>query len=194
MGQNVQKRSSLRESAVFFGQMAKQPRKVASVVPSSKALARAIASGIDPANGNVIEFGGGTGRVTEAILACGVAPENLIVFEINDTFFSLLQERFPKVKIMKLMAQRIAEAPLDNVTSVISGLPLLAMPPEVQTEILANAFEKLEKGGEYVQFTYGTKPPVAPEIYQKLGLTVEKRTRVFWNLPPASVFVFRKPD
>ena len=188
------KRGSLRESAVFLGQMAMKPRMVGSIIPSSKALARALASGIDPAAGNVIEFGGGTGRATEAILSRGIAPENLIVFEINDTFFSLLEERFPKVKIMKLMAQRITEAPLDNVTSVISGLPLLAMPQDVQHDILANAFEKLEPGGEYVQFTYGTKPPVSPETCDALGLSVEKRTRIFWNLPPASVFVFRKPN
>lgn len=192
MEQNAQKRSGFRDSAVFFGQMARQPRKVASVIPSSRALARAIVAGIDPAKGNVIEYGGGTGKVTEAILGMGVVPENLVVFEINDTFVALLKERFPSVRILPWMAQRVTEAPLDNVTTIVSGLPLLAMPRDVQREILAESFKKLAPGGEYVQFTYGTRPPVAPEIYRDLGLTVEKRTRVFWNLPPASVFVFRK--
>ncbi len=192
MAPEAQKRSSLKDSAVFFGQMARQPRKVASVIPSSRALARAIVAGIDPAKGNVIEYGGGTGKVTEAILAKGVAPENLVVFEINETFVSLLEERFPKVRILPWMAQRVTETPIDNVSTIVSGLPLLAMPQEVQRDILKNSFEKLEPGGEYVQFTYGTRPPVSADIYAPLGLSVEKRTRVFWNLPPASVFVFRR--
>lgn len=194
MGRNAAMHKSLKESAVFLRQMAMQPREIGSVIPSSKALGRAIVSGIDPSAGNVIEFGGGTGRLTEAILASGVAPENLVVFEINETFYKLLKERFPEVKIMPLAAQRISEAPIENVTSIISGLPLLSFPSDVTREILTNAFEKLEPNGEYVQFTYGTKPPVPPEICEDLGLTAEKRSRVFWNLPPASVYVFRKPD
>lgn len=194
MAQNAQKRSSLKDSAVFFGQMARQPRKVASVIPSSRALARAIVAGIDHTKGNVIEYGGGTGKVTEAILAKGVSPDNLVVFEINETFVKLLEERFPGVRILPWMAQRVTEAPIDNVTTIVSGLPLLAMPRDVQRDILANSMEKLQPGGEYVQFTYGTKPPVPADIYEPLGLRVEKRTRVFWNLPPASVFVFRREN
>ena len=46
--------------------------------------------------------------------------------------------------------------------------------------------------GRYVQFTYGPNPPLpAPEMVE-LGLTVERGEKIWLNLPPATVYRFRR--
>ena len=46
--------------------------------------------------------------------------------------------------------------------------------------------------GRYVQFTYGPRPPLPPNTIAALGLTVNKGNKVWANLPPATVYRFRR--
>ena len=75
---------------------------------------------------------------------------------------------------------------------MISGLPLLSMPPALRESIVRAAFDILEPGGLYVQFSYGSKPALSAEQLERLGLTVGPGQRVWLNLPPAHVFHFRR--
>ena len=74
------------EAQLFFRQLISNPRQISALAPSSRALARAMAEGLGPHSGPVVEFGPGTGRLTEGILAAGVAPHNLTLFEMNPDF------------------------------------------------------------------------------------------------------------
>ncbi len=56
-------------------------------------------AGLGPQTGRVVEFGPGTGRFTEAILARGVPPANLTLFELDDEFAAHLRARFPGVTV-----------------------------------------------------------------------------------------------
>ena len=57
----------------FLRALIARPKNVGAIMPSSPALADAIARQIDPDAGPVLEIGPGTGVITDAILARGIA-------------------------------------------------------------------------------------------------------------------------
>ena len=151
-----------------------------------------MAQGLGPHTGRVVEFGPGTGRLTEGILATGVAQKDLTLFEMGAEFVSHLHLRFPHVTIHHEGAQTAAQHVAPGVGAVVSGLPLLSMPPALREAIVQAAFDILAPDGVYVQFTYGPKPPISPEQLARMGLRVERGPKVWANLPPARVFHFRR--
>lgn len=180
------------EAQLFFRQLLTQPKQISAIAPSSPWLARAMAEGLGPQTGRVVEFGPGTGVLTRGVLAAGVAPENLTLFEMSADFVGHLRLRFPKSTIHHAPAQAAAQLVPKGVERVISGLPLLSMPLELRRSIVATAFEILAPDGVYTQFTYGPKPPLSPELLAELGLTYRKGRKVWANLPPARVYHFSR--
>jgi phosphatidylethanolamine/phosphatidyl-N-methylethanolamine N-methyltransferase len=178
--------------ALFRRRLLRNPRQISAIAPSSRALARAMTLGLSPQSGQVVEFGPGTGRFTEAILARGVPPENLTLFELDKEFVDHLRRKFPAVTVHHRPAQDAAKLVKGKVGCVISGLPLLSMPPEVREGIVDAAFDILAPRGRYVQFTYGHRTPLPPETIAALGLTVNKGNKIWANLPPATVYRFRR--
>jgi phosphatidylethanolamine/phosphatidyl-N-methylethanolamine N-methyltransferase len=148
--------------------------------------------GISVETGSVVELGGGTGKITEAILGHGIPEERLAVFESNPVFADLLRQRFSEAHVLTLDASRVAEAPLSDVGAVISGLPMLAIPGRDQLAILEGAFHLMRPGGVFVQFTYGWRTPIERKVREALSLEWTKSRWVLRNLPPAQVYWFRK--
>jgi phosphatidylethanolamine/phosphatidyl-N-methylethanolamine N-methyltransferase len=182
----------MSDLVLFARRLLRNPKQVSAVAPSSRFLARAMADGLGPHTGRVVEFGPGTGQLTRAILAAGVAPENLALFELDAGFVTHLRQDFPGVTVHHLGADRAHEAAKPGVGAVVSGLPLLSMPAPVREAIVGAAFRILAPGAPYIQFTYGPKPPLPPENMEKLGLRVEPGRKVWANLPPARVYRFYK--
>ena len=177
---------------LFLGQMLRRPGYTGALAPSSTGLARMMVRDLGPETGAVVELGGGTGKITEAILGRGIAPERLTVIESNRVFADILRARFPGVQVLEWDAGRIAEVPLDDVGAVVSGLPMLSIPVRAQRQIVEGAFRLMRPGGILVQFTYGWRCSVAPEIRAALGLSWDVSPRVWRNLPPARVYRFRR--
>ncbi|HEU0222706.1 MAG TPA: methyltransferase domain-containing protein [Paracoccaceae bacterium] len=177
---------------LFIGQLLQRPAKIVAISPSSRHLARVMVRELGPETGSVIELGSGTGMITEAILARGVAEERLALFEINAAFADLLARAYPRAKLMRMSAARCEEAPLEDVGAVVSGLPLLSMPKALQLAIVGGAFRKMRPGGIFVQFTYGYRPPVDRSVREALGLSWTRSGKVWRNLPPARVYTFRQ--
>ena len=182
----------MSDLALFRRRLLKNPRQVSAIAPSSRTLARAMTLGLGPNSGPVVEFGPGTGRFTEAILARGVPPENVTLFELDEEFVDYLRGKFPGVTVHRLPAQEATRLVPAGVNTVISGLPLLSMPAEVREGIVNAAFAILAPRGHYVQFTYGARPPLTAETITALGLKVNKGHKVWANLPPATVYRFRR--
>ena len=182
----------MSDLALFSRRLLKNPRQVSAIAPSSRTLARAMTLGLGPKSGAVVEFGPGTGRFTEAILARGVPPGNVTLFELDEEFVAYLRRKFPGVTVHQLPAQEASNLVAPGVATVISGLPLLSMPPEVREGIVKAAFTILAPRGHYVQFTYGPRPPLPPETITSLALKVNKGHKVWANLPPATVYRFRR--
>ncbi len=188
-------RTSLGDYARFLGAWLRRPRQIASIVPSSHWLGRLMAAQIDPAGGRVMEFGGGTGALTREILARGVPVDQLEVVELDTELASGLRTALPGVRIHEAPAQAVADQALGGLGSyqcVISGLPLLAMSKALQHDILAEAFRLLRPEGVFVQFTYSLFPPLDRGVAQALGLEVVRVGTVMRNVPPATVFAYRR--
>jgi phosphatidylethanolamine/phosphatidyl-N-methylethanolamine N-methyltransferase len=181
----------------FFRLWLQRPSQIGGIVPSSPALARAMAQRIDAATpGVVVEFGGGTGSITRAILRAGVSPQDLFVFEREPALCAVLASRWPNVKIfaadVREVGMLLREASQAPVKTVISGLPLLSMSLKIRREIIKAAFEVLAPGGAFVQFTYGPKSPVPLPLCRRLRLTAERVTWIVSNVPPAAVWEYRR--
>ena len=182
----------MSETLAFLGRMIRHPRQIGAIAPSSSGLADAMAVGIGPETPGVVEFGGGTGQLTRGILRAGLPPERLVVAELDPVLSARLTRDLPGVHVRNVGAQEVTKDPLTRVTHIISGLPILNFPVELQTAIMENAFRLLEPGGLFVQFTYGPKVPLRSSVIAELGLTSRRRKWIAWNLPPATVYEITK--
>jgi phosphatidylethanolamine/phosphatidyl-N-methylethanolamine N-methyltransferase len=182
----------LDDEVRFIGSWIKKPLAVGAVTPSSKPLARTMAQYVDPdATGPVIELGPGTGPITEALIEHGVAESRLVLVEFNPTFCQLLRERFPEATVVQADAYRLREAlshyTRHGVSAVVSGLPLMTKPLRMRMRLLREALSFLRAEGPFVQFTYAVVPPI-PKL---AGVKVEASERIWRNMPPARVWVYR---
>ena len=186
----------LDDDARFVLTWLNSPLKTGSVTPSGKALANAMALAVDPAiSGDIIELGPGTGPVTEALIARGIAEERLILVEYDKDFCELLRARFPKARVIEGDAYAITktlEGHLNGpAAAVVSSLPLVTRPDDECITLLREAFALLGSGAPFVQFTYGLVSPVPTKTG---GFTAKASKRVWKNLPPAQVWTYRALD
>jgi phosphatidylethanolamine/phosphatidyl-N-methylethanolamine N-methyltransferase len=144
-------------------------------------------------DGYVVELGGGTGPVTRAILDTGVPPDRLIVVERDPVLHRHLAERYPNVRVLQgdalHLQQLLKREGIQPVKAIVSSLPLLTMKKAIQHRIGAQAFAALEPGAPFIQFTYGLFSPLNRN---RLGVHGTVEDRVLQNLPPASVWLYRK--
>ena len=178
--------------SLFLRQLIRRPQQVVALSPSSADLARAMTAELSPTTGRVAELGAGTGTFTRAILERGIERADLTLFELNPDFCDHLRRRFPGVTVLNQSAETLASACAPGLGAVISGLPMLSMPNAVQLAILQDAFDRLRSGGNFVQFTYGPRPPVAQEVQHALGLIFRRGDKVWGNLPPARIYWFSR--
>lgn len=177
---------------LFLRQLVRSPSTISAMAPSSRGLAEAITAHITPATGRVAEFGPGTGVFTRAILARGVAPHDLTLFELNPEFTTSLRRRFAGVTVVNDGAQTVADH-CTGLGAIVSGLPLLSFPPDLCRAIFVAALAALRPDGAIYQFTYGPKPPLPDPIRAALGLRVMPGPRIWMNLPPARVYTYVMP-
>lgn len=78
----------------FFRQWLRHPISTAAISPSGARLVRAMVAEIPPEAQRVIELGAGTGVMTRAILERDIAPQDLLVFELNPELARYLEDVF----------------------------------------------------------------------------------------------------
>ncbi len=192
----VQSKYRRKRHHFIFAAM-RSPFKIGALLPSSKALARAMASGVDLNRaGAVVELGAGTGVVTHALLQVGVKPENLVVIERDESLHALISNHFQHLKILKADAIEL-DTVLENIgvtkiNAVVSSLPFLVMPQEVRNAIQAQMAKVIGEDGVIIQFTYGPKSPITPAQMRKNHLVGKRHKLVVANVPPAHVWIYKK--
>src|SRR5262249_39213165 len=159
-----------------------------------RVLARTMARYVNPnIAGPVVELGPGTGPVTEALLSEGIAPERLILVEFNPVFCQLLRSRFPAATVVQGDAygmRRLLGGMLQQpAAAIVSGLPLVPKPIRLRLGLLRDALELLQAGAPFVQFTYAVMPPIPRRL---AGVRAEASERIWKNMPPARVWVYRR--
>jgi phosphatidylethanolamine/phosphatidyl-N-methylethanolamine N-methyltransferase len=184
----------LDDEVHFLRSWMEKPLATGAVTPSGKPLARAMASFVDPdLDGPVIELGPGTGAVTAALVEQGVDPDRLVLVEFNPTFCQLLRARYPGATVVQGDAyalRRLAGSVLRQPgAAVVSSLPLFTKPMKFRLRLVNDAFALLHPGAPFIQFTYAVVPPI-PKALE--GARTECSERIWLNLPPARVWVYRK--
>ena len=194
-----QRRHAARVAWHFFRQWLKAPLTTAAVSPSSRELAEAMVRELPKQAERVVELGGGTGVFTEALLARGIDPRHLLVFEFNEALHQHLCARFPEVRtvcadarsLLSVLKKEQFAAP-GTLDAIVSGLGLLSMNADMQLEFLRPAFQALAPDGRFIQFTYGPTNPVKTAVMRELGLHARRSGFTLRNLPPATVYVLSR--
>jgi phosphatidylethanolamine/phosphatidyl-N-methylethanolamine N-methyltransferase len=190
----VRKPLRLDDDIRFLRSWIEKPLHVGAVMPSGRVLARTMASYVDPEGDSpVIELGPGTGPITNALIARGVAPERLVLIEYNPAFCVLLRDRYPQAKVVQGDAYALRETLWDVLktpaAAVVSGLPLVTKPMLTRLRLMREALAALRPGSPFIQFTYSVAPPIPKSLP---GVSTDASERIWMNLPPARVWVYRK--
>jgi len=184
----------LDDEVRFIRSWIERPLSIGAVTPSGKLLARTMAAYVDPdSNGPVVELGPGTGPVTEALVEAGVSPSRLVLVEFNPSFCRILRSRYPAATLVQgdaySMRRLLETLLLQPAAAVVSGLPLVTKPITERLRLIRDAFDLMVPGAPFVQFTYSVAAPLPKQIG---GFSVEASERIWMNIPPARVWVYRK--
>jgi phosphatidylethanolamine/phosphatidyl-N-methylethanolamine N-methyltransferase len=182
----------LKDWLSFVERMARNPRAVGAISPASPALAEAMAAQIDfSLPGRVLELGPGTGAITKALIRRGLGPERVLAVEADPTFARMLRTRFPRLQVIEgdaTDAGRIES--LGPFNGIISSLPLLNFPAHERVGLVLALLRLLPPGAPFVQYSYGVRPPLPRSHDVEVALA----DKVWRNLPPARVWVFRSRE
>jgi len=190
----LKKPPRLDDEVRFLRSWIEKPLHMGAVMPSGRVLARTMAQYVDiNSTGPVVELGPGTGAITSALIEHGVDQKRLVLVEYNPGFCALLRDRYPHAKVVQGDAYALRDS-LWNVLSapasaVVSGLPLVTKPMLTRLKLIRDAFVALAPGAPFVQFTYSVAPPIPKSLP---GVSTEASERIWMNLPPARVWVYRK--
>ena len=73
--------------------------------------------------------------------------------------------------------------------AIVSGLPLVTKPLKTRVRLIREAFRLMQPDAPFVQFTYAVMPPIPKAL---AGVSTEASERIWMNVPPARVWVYRK--
>lgn len=185
----------LRETTLFLKEALRSPRQIGALCPSSSSLAKVMA-GCLPINPGayVVELGPGTGKVTQALLNNGLAPNRLIVIEKSERLSQHLRARFPGICVLTgdaFALDNIARNQLPEsvrLDAVISSLPLRNFSAATVHNFCRTISSVLRPGGLMVQFSYH----IHHARINGLEAMQRERSHIVWrNLPPARVYMYR---
>ena len=184
----------LDDEVRFLRSWIEKPLHMGAVMPSGRVLARTMAQYVDvESKGPVIELGPGTGAITNALIERGIDQKRLVLVEYNPGFCALLRDRYPQAKVVQGDAYALRDSLWDVLSvpasAVVSGLPLVTKPMLTRLKLIRDAFLALAPGAPFVQFTYSVVPPIPKSLP---GVSTEASERIWMNLPPARVWVYRK--
>ena len=188
-------KNSRTENILFLKRWLKHPLRLGAVLPSSPALTGLIARSVNLRSDRIaVELGAGTGCVTRMLLQAGIPTEKLYVLELDPELCEFLKASMPEVNVIqgdardlpKLLPKKF----VGKVSSVISGMPMTAMPQEIQRQIIDASFAVMDGEGEFLQYTY--RPGFSPLRAKNFGLDKQRLGMAFRNLPPATVWRYQK--
>ncbi len=184
-------------SLEFLKQFFAAPVEIGALTPSGRALASLVTETVHvPSASCVVEFGPGTGAITEVIIDRLRPGATFFAVEINPDFVRLLRERFPRVPIYQDSAANtrtyLDQHGLRHCDAIVSGLPWANFESDLQDDLLGAVHDVLRPGGVFATYAYLQSMPLPRavrfrtkirKIFARVGVT-----GVVWrNLPPARV-------
>jgi phosphatidylethanolamine/phosphatidyl-N-methylethanolamine N-methyltransferase len=179
---------------LFLRAWMRAPLVMAAMLPSGRALSRAVAAAVDLSKaGAIVELGPGTGAVTGALVERGIQPERLILIEFLPEFCELLRRRYPAARIISgdafeapSILRHLSVGPL---AAVVSGLPLYSKKPEHRERLLHDMLRLGPSGMPFVQATNLARSPIP---FDPQDIAGAPSRRVWFNLLPALVWTYRR--
>jgi phospholipid N-methyltransferase len=174
-----------------------------AVAPSSERLASVLAS-VVPTRGEpvVVELGPGTGAVSAVIARRLPAGGRHLAVELDPDMVAYLRATRPQLEVVQGNAAHLgsllAERGVDRADAVICGLPWALFDDATQAELLASISAAVGPTGAFTTFAYlhGMTLAAARRFRASLRRTFEEvviTSTVWRNLPPAFVYVCRRP-
>lgn len=184
--------SPIQEKFLFLYRFLCSPAQIGSVTPSSKFLARKMIESVPWSEvANVAELGAGTGAITQHIQKAARADTKVLLFETDQHMLANLRHRFPQFSCYTdccnlLLA--LQEEQIDELDSIISGLPFFNFPKDMRNALLNQVLKSLKDKGLFITFQYSCQMKGQLSRY----FDIEKIVFVPLNVPPAFVYVCRK--
>lgn len=178
------------EGALFFRHWLRHPLGIGAMLPSSLAVARAMARDLPlDRPGAILELGGGTGVVTRGLLEAGCPPERLVVIEREPALAAVLRRRFERVHAIEGDARDIAaileERGVTRLAAIVSSLPIKWFSIADQRAVVVPCLALLGEGGALLQLTNAL---VSPLDRDALGLKGAEIARIWMQFPPVQLW------
>ncbi|MGN7415230.1 class I SAM-dependent methyltransferase [Paenibacillus sp. SAF-068] len=180
------------EPLLFLQGFLRNPKRVGSLLPSSKLLAHKIVHSVrwDEVR-TIAELGPGTGAVTRLMRAHLPKSATVFLFERDPKMRNNLKQTYPGFMFhsnASYLLKRINQEQIHSLDCIISGLPFFNFSREMRHNILSQIHTALRPGGTLVLYQYS--------LYMKKQLAelfeIEKIQFEPFNLPPVFVYVCRK--
>ncbi|WP_307353677.1 class I SAM-dependent methyltransferase [Paenibacillus polymyxa] len=177
---------------MFLQRFIKNPKRVGSILPSSRFLASKMVQSV-PWNDvtTIAEFGSGTGVITRFIKLRVNRSAKVLLFEIDDKMRSDLQTNYPNFSchsnacyLTKIMNRK----GIDPLDCIISGL--FNFKSELRETLLHQITEALKPEGKFIAFQYSLQ--MKKHLSEKF--IIDKIDFVPLNFPPAFVYTCRKKE
>jgi phosphatidylserine decarboxylase len=157
----------VKEGRLFLGGALKNIHEVGSILPSSRAVARAMTAPMRrrPAPRRILEVGAGTGPITALIVVAMLPGDALDIYEINPKFTNFLARRFEQeARFLRVAGQTtIYTAGVESIERkptydvIISAIPFTAFPPHQVESFFETYRQILQPDGvlTYIEFAFG---------------------------------------
>lgn len=180
------------EPLLFLQGFLRNPKRVGSVLPSSKYLAKKIVQSVrwDEVR-TIAELGPGTGAITRLIRSQLPKSATVFLFERDTKMRSNLKKTYPEFMFhsnASYLLKRIKQEHVHQLDSIVCGLPFFNFSREMRQNILSQIHTALRPGGTLVLYQYSLhmKKQLA-ELFE-----MEKIQFVPFNFPPVFVYVCSK--
>ncbi|WP_119678186.1 class I SAM-dependent methyltransferase [Indioceanicola profundi] len=179
---------------LFLRRWLANPIAVASITPSGPALSNLISSFVRREQDEVIvEYGGGTGAITKALLDFGIPPSRLYSVEMDKELATYLRGQFPDINVLQGDVRNIRSLlppqHIGKVGTVVVGIPMILIPLEAQRQIVDEIFKIMPEGRQFLAYTYSARCPLKRKA---LGVEGKRLGFTMANIPPASVWGFTR--
>lgn len=183
------------ENRLFFRRWLKNPRQLGTLAPISVKLsmlaAKEALSQYKPGT-PVVEIGAGTGRLTRALLHCGVLAEDLTVVELDRQMCAFLRKSIPHIHVIEGDATHLPDLIppeiCEKVGVVVSAIPLMYLNEKLRKSLMNAAFSILKPEAKVVHVTYNPKSPLT--FWS--GVKQNRVAATWFNFPPGFVWQFQQ--
>lgn len=181
-----------QESLIFLKKFFKNYRGIATLFPSSKALARAACKYIMPDKPQtILEVGAGTGAMTRIALE-KKHPDSVYIVVEKDPELAAFIARYPKKPTHLLVCdvlnlkKELDKLNINHVDVMISSLPVFNLPSKTRNALF-DCYQKLT----IISHGVFTQQTLIPWYYQKRYQEIFNQVQfklVLKNLPPGGIY------